>query len=229
VLTISVRGNFLEAAREVSALAQKQLPFVLARTVTVLAGLARDAEKKAMPEVFSNPTPFTVNSVAIQSAKKGNPVARVFVRDIAAQYLAPYEYGGLQHLGAKPANLVPVNAAVNAYGNLPRSAISRYLGRSDVFMGSVKTSRGEVYGVWQRPTVPPAKGSGKTGAKGRKGARGAKLANTTGKLRLLVSFDAPVDTTKRLEFGDRALAVVNANFDAVFSDQLARAMASAKP
>jgi hypothetical protein len=225
---ISVRGNLTAASRELSTLAYKQLPFATARTVTELAKLAADAEKKAMPQVFDDPTPFTVNSVAVQSAKKSYPVARVYIRDIAARYLSPYEFGGMQFLGKKPADLVPVNAAANQYGNLPRSAIRRYLARSDVFMGSVKTSRGEVYGVWQRPTVKPAKGAMKGVAKGRGGARSGKLANTSGRMKLLVSFHPPVETTTRLEFGERALAVVSSSFDRVFDAQLKAALASAR-
>lgn len=45
--------------------------------MTALAKLAQQAEKKAMPEVFENPTPFTVNSVAVPAAKRAMPIARV--------------------------------------------------------------------------------------------------------------------------------------------------------
>ncbi|MGF6792757.1 hypothetical protein [Paraburkholderia sp. 35.1] len=220
MLDISVRPNVADVARELSTLAYKQVPFATARTVTSLAKLAADAEKRAMPQVFDSPTPFTVNSVAVQSAKKAMPVARVYIRDIAAQYLAPYEYGGTQFLGRKPGDLVPVNAAANQYGNLPRNAIRRYMGRSDVFLGTVKTKRGDTYGLWQRPTVQSAKGA--------KRAKGAKLANTTGRMKLLVAFHDPVETKQRLNFGDHALAIVSANFDQVFSAEMDRALATAR-
>lgn len=218
MMDISVRSNVQAVSRCLSALAYRELPFAEARTVTELAKLAADAEKAAMPQVFDNPTPFTVNSLAVQPARKGMPIARVYIRDKAAQYLAPYEFGGVQFLGAKPANLVPVAAVANQYGNLPRNTIRRYMGRPDVFLGPVKTARGEVYGLWQRPTPEPAPS--------KRRRKKDRMVNTTGKLKLLVSFTAPVETKKRLGFGDRAQAVVSANFDRVFGAELAKAVAS---
>ncbi|MBB5411682.1 hypothetical protein HDG34_005643 [Paraburkholderia sp. HC6.4b] len=219
MLELSIRSNIEAVSRKLSALAYRQLPFAEARTVTELAKLAADAERNALPQVFDNPTPFTVNSVAVQPARKGTPVARVYIRDKAARYLAPYEFGGVQYLGAKPANLVPAGASANQYGNLPRNAIRKYMGRLDVFMGSVRTKRRTAYGVWQRP-APAQSTSPRRRGKDR-------AANTTGSLRLLVAFHAPVETKKRLEFGKRAEALVSANFDRVFGRELARAIANA--
>lgn len=54
------------------------------------------------------------------------------------------------------------------------------------------------------------------------GAR-CESRDMTGKLRLLVAFHAPVQTRKRLHFGDRAQAVVSANFNRVFGTELAKA------
>ncbi|WP_171552047.1 hypothetical protein [Acinetobacter sp. Ac_5812] len=170
-------------------------------------------EKKGLASFFDNPTPFTVNSVAIRYAKKGNPTATIYIRPLAARYIAPYEYGGKQFLGSKPADLVPISVNANQYGNLPRNTIKRYLNRKDVFLGKV----GSVYGLWQRPTVQ----------KGRRG-KGAKVANNTGKLRLLVAFSEPVTTRKRLNFGSRAQVVVGRNVKQVFERQLAAAIASAR-
>ncbi|MBC8729425.1 hypothetical protein [Paraburkholderia sp. UCT2] len=231
MLELSIRSNIEAVSRKLSALAYRQLPFAEAHTVTELAKLAADAERNALPQVFDNPTPFTVNSVAVQPARKGTPVARVYIRDKAARYLAPYEFGGVQYLGAKPANLVPAGASANQYGNLPRNAIRKYMGRPDVFMGSVRTKRGTVYGVWQRPFLREHATDITGDVAQRRKLRGrhkrlAKDANTTGRLRLLVEFRAPVETKKRLEFGERAEAVVTANVDRMFGRELARAVAS---
>lgn len=222
---ISVKSNVDAVSRRLSALAYQQLPFAEARTVTELAKLAAQVEKRALPEVFENPTPFTVNSVAVQSARKNLPVARVYIRDQAARYLAPYEFGGTQYVGAKPGDLVPVNVAANRYGNLPRNTIRRYLNRPDVFLGVVKTTHGDVYGLWQRPQRPAKAG---TSNANRRGTRTPKQANTTGKLKLLVAFHAPAQTKKRLQFGTRAREVVMTNVNRVFGAQLAKAIASAR-
>ena len=227
MLNISVKSNVDALSRGLSAFAHKQLPFAEARTLTELAKLAQQAEKNVMAEVFENPTPFTANSVAVQPAKKLLPVARVYIRDKAAQYLATYEFGGTQYLGAKPADLVPVAAAANQYGNLPRSAIRRYMNRPDVFLGNVKTAHGDVFGLWQRPARVKAAPTNSSGRRGR-APRAPKGANTTGKLKLLVAFHKPVETKKRLRFGERAQAVVSANFDRVFGAELAKAIASAR-
>ncbi|WP_233869647.1 hypothetical protein [Paraburkholderia adhaesiva] len=224
MLDISFKSNVDAISRNLSALAYRQLPYAESRTVTELAKLAAKAEKTAIPQVFPDATPFTVNSVAVQPARKALPVARVYVCDVAAQYLAPYEYGGVQFLGAKPADLVPVNVAANRYGNLPRNTIRQYLNRPDVFLGTVKTKHGEQYGLWQRPAkVVEVKWSRRNGPKPKD-----RAINASGKLKLLVAFHTPVETRKRLGFGERAHTVATANFDRVFGAQLAKAIATAR-
>ena len=86
MLDISIKPQVDAVARKLSDFAYKQLPFAEARTATGLAKLAQAAEKQAIPQVFENPTPFTVNSVAVQAAKKSLPTARVYIREKAAQY-----------------------------------------------------------------------------------------------------------------------------------------------
>ncbi len=213
MLRISIASDVKDQIRRVAAEHKKQVAFALMKTVNELAKMAQVEEKKGLASFFDNPTPFTVNSVAVRYAKKSNPTATIYIRPLAARYIAPYEYGGKQFLGNKPADLVPISVKANQYGNLPRNTIKRYLNRKDVFLGKV----GSVYGLWQRPTVQ----------KGRRG-KGAKLANNTGKLRLLVAFTEPVNTNKRLNFGSRAKVIVARNVKQVFEKQLAAAIASAR-
>lgn len=212
MLRISIAADVKDQVRRLAAEHIRQVAFALVKTVNELAKMAQAEEKKGLASFFDNPTPFTVNSVAIKYAKKGNPTATIYIRPLAARYIAPYEFGGKQFLGSKPADLVPISVNANQYGNLPRNTIKRYLNRKDVFLGKV----GSVYGLWQRPTVQ----------KGRR--TGGKLANKTGKLRLLVAFTEPVTTNKRLNFGSRAKVVVGRNVKQVFERQLAAAIASAR-
>lgn len=224
MLDISVKSNIDAISRELTAFAYKQLPFAEARTVTELAKLAAAGEKKAMPEIFDNPTSFTVNSVAVKPGTRNLPIAVVYIRDRAAQYLAPYEYGGVQYLGAKPADLLPVGVAANKYGNLPRNTIRKYMARPDVFMGTVRMGGHDIYGLWQRPARFVELKWGK-----RAGPKLVdRVANTSSQMKLLVAFHDPVQTKKRLHFGDRAEAIVRANFDRVFGVQLAKAIATAR-
>ncbi|WP_028210768.1 hypothetical protein [Paraburkholderia mimosarum] len=225
MLEISFKANVDAVTLKLDRLAREQIPYAEARAVTQLAKLAAQAERKAIPEVFESPTPFTVGSVAVEPARKGLPIARVYVRDKAAQYLAPYEYGGVQYLGKKPADLVPVAAAANKYGNLPRGMIAKYLARPDVFIGPVPTKAGPLYGVWQRPAKVVAL---KFGRRGKAPKLADKLANVGTEMKLLVAFHPPVETRKRIGFSDRARTVALANFDKVFGRELAKAMATAR-
>ncbi len=75
---------------------QKQIPFATAQALTAVARKIQAAEKVALQRKLENPTPFTVNSVGSQGARRDNLTARVFVRDIAASYLEPFEFGGSQ-------------------------------------------------------------------------------------------------------------------------------------
>lgn len=212
MLDLSITSDVRNQIRLVSEEHKRHVAFALVKTVNELAKIAQVEEKKGLASFFDNPTPFTLNSIAIKYAKKGNPTATIYIRPLAARYIAPYEYGGKQFLGSKPADLVPVSVAANQYGNLPRNTIKKYLNRKDVFLGKV----GSIYGLWQRPTAQAGK------------RKGSKTANNTGKLKLLVSFHDPVNTQKRLNFGARANAVVSRNIKSVFERQLAAAITSAR-
>lgn len=217
MLGISIASNLQSVVAGLRADQRRQLDFVMAKTLTELAKLAQKEEKKAILKLFDSPTPFTVNAVAIRPATKGNPVATVYIRPLAARYLAPYQFGGKQYLGAKPADLVPAAAPANQYGNLPRNTIKKYMGRPDVYLGKI----GKTYGLWQRPMRQPVKRGGRKAKSGR-------LANTTGKMKLIVAFVEPVTTRKRLDFGRSSLAVVNANAVPIFEREMAKAMASSR-
>jgi hypothetical protein len=200
---ISIKSNVAAFQKKLSALAERQLDFVEARTVTELAKLAQAAEKQAMPEIFDRPTPFTVNSVAVQGARKGLPIARVYVRDVAARYLTPFEDGGQHYLAPNQASLiVPIGAKVNKFGNLPRNFLRQNKNKKAIFQGVVKIGGKDVNGLWQRT---PKHG-----------------------LKLLVSFDKNRSVKPVLKFGDRARLVVMKNVNQVFGREMAKALAREK-
>lgn len=60
---------------------QKQIPFATAQAIS--------------------PTPFTVNAVGSSGARKNNLRAKVYVRDIAAEYLKPFKFGGNHKLNSQ--------------------------------------------------------------------------------------------------------------------------------
>jgi len=222
---ISVSQDLKALTKSLSVLEKQQLPFAISQTLTSVAKLAQEAEKKAMHEVFDRPTPFTVNSVAVKGARKSDLEARVFIKDIAAAYLEPYEFGGNHKLiGEGKTWLNPKDKTLlNQYGNFSRNALQRLEGRPDVFVGTVKTKSGmSIGGVWQRPTnVKTIKRSGKRGV----ALRGI---NKTDHLKLLVRFGDARPVKQHLEFGERAFEVVDEHFPREFDRAMRGAMATAK-
>ncbi|TPG53308.1 hypothetical protein EAH89_17220 [Roseomonas nepalensis] len=185
--------------------AVKQLPFVTALALTTVVKRAQLAEQAALPSVFDKPTPFTARGIAVQPATKAEPTAAVFVRPIQAGYLAIEETGGVRK-PAKRAIVMPVGAAKNVYGNLPRNALSRMKGRKDVLVGQI----GGVGGIWQRPARP----------KGRQGARVAP--------KLLIGFEDQTKYEPRFGFRARAVQVIKANLAPAFREAVTKALATAR-
>jgi hypothetical protein len=224
-ISISVHTNIKELSKKLDAYAYKQLPFATATALTALGRIVQKAEQQAIGSVFDRPTPFTVNSVGVKPARKDIPTAEVFVKDIAAAYLAPYEFGGVNKLNGK-ALLKPVNQPVNQFGNLGRKDIANLKARSDVFVGKVKTRNGEeIDGVWQRPYMRAA--SARRG-QSLKNGRINKATNTTGHLKLLIRFTDAHKATQHLDYRKRADMLVRQNFNSEMGLALAKAIATGR-
>jgi hypothetical protein len=204
---ISVRSNVKAIERTLSDLAYKQMPFATALALTGLAKIVQAGEQDAMTTVFDRPTPFTVNSVGVRAARKDNLQALVYVKDIAAAYLEPYETGGTNKLNSR-ALLKPVNAPLNQYGNLSKSKLAQLKAKGNTFIGKVKGKGGEVInGVWQR--TPAAKG---------------KPAG----MKLLIRFSDAHPIKQHLDYRARAEQLVRSNLNREMGKALARAIASAR-
>ena len=157
--------------------------------------------------------------------------AKVFMMDAAARYLDPYEFGGVNVLNSQ-ALLKPIGAVedLNQYGNLPRNLIARLKGRSDVFIGKVKTKAGWVDGVWQRKTEEGGRALvtkvGKDGlVRVRKTAKGLNLNRN---LKLLIKFENAHPVRQHLDWFGVAEKVVDDNAEQQFALALSRAMQTAK-
>lgn len=204
---VSARVDVKRIERTLSELAYKQMPFATAKALTALAKIVQVGEQQAMRSVFDRPTPFTVNAVGVRGARKDNLQALVFVKDIAAAYLAPYEEGGTNKLNSR-ALLKPVNAPLNQYGNLAKTKLAQLKAKGNVFVGKVKGKGGqEISGVWQRN--PATKG---------------KPAS----VKLLIRFGDAHPIKHRLDYRQRAETLVRANFSREMGIALARAIASAR-
>lgn len=209
MIEISVRADVKKLEKSLNDLAYKQIPFATALALTNLAKQVQLSEETALPSIFDRPTLFTQNAIGVTPARKDNPQAVVFMKDITAAYLAPYEFGGKNKgVGARGVFLRPANITLNQYGNLPRNKVAALKGKPNVWIGKIKGKNGQdIDGVWQR--IPAARG------------RPASL-------KLLIKFEDPHPARQHIDWFKRADAIVRANFNREFGKALAKALATAK-
>ncbi|HBR5571865.1 TPA: hypothetical protein MIJ28_000304 [Klebsiella pneumoniae] len=198
---------------------QKQIPFATAQAMTSVVRDIAAAQKVALGRKLESPTPFTVNSVGSAGARKNNLRAKVFVRDVAAEYLEPFEFGGEHKLNSQ-ALLNPKNIKLNKYGNMPRNKLSQLKAKPNVFVGEVNG----VDAVWQRRK--PKKAKKKRARRSANGTRRPKRKQRAPKL--LVRFGDALPVTPVLGYMDRSKAMAEALMPAALSRAIADAMRTAK-
>lgn len=233
-MEIVLKTDLRAFQRGMDDVAKRQLPFAIAQALTATAGHAGLAWQKEMQTELDRPTPFTVNSVGVMGARKSNLTARVFIRQVASQYLTPFVEGGPHFLGAKKGLLTPKAVPLNAYGNLSKRKIAQLKAKGNVFAGPVRLKSGQVVsGVWQRPDRGYRRDRIEYGTKGshhikHNEAQGLVGHNNRTTLKLLVRFTDPLPVTQRLDFQGRAEAAVRAHFEPEFAKAFALAQATAK-
>jgi hypothetical protein len=154
-MKVDVKINGLKALmNEMSDLEKKQLPFAMAKTLTKTAQQIKEAAVKEMSRTLDRPTPYTLGSLYIKTAKKKKLTAMVYFKDKssagkgnpAANFLFPQVEGGqrnlkrfessLRRIGVLPKGLfvVPGNACpLDAHGNIPSSLIVQILSYFQAF------------------------------------------------------------------------------------------------
>ncbi|HBQ0973348.1 TPA: hypothetical protein L7J99_001422 [Klebsiella pneumoniae] len=198
---------------------QKQIPFATAQAMTSVVRDIAAAQKVALGRKLESPTPFTVNSVGSAGARKNNLRAKVFVRDVAAEYLEPFEFGGEHKLNSQ-ALLNPKNIKLNKYGNMPRNKLSQLKAKPNVMVGEVNG----VDAVWQRRK--PKKAKKKRARRSANGTRRPKRKQRAPKL--LVRFGDALPVTPVLGYMDRSKAMAEALMPAALSRAIADAIKTAK-
>lgn len=200
---------------------RKQIPFATAQALTSTVRKIENAQKVALQRNLESPTPFTVKSIKSRGAHKSDLRAKVFVMNIAAEYLTPFEEGGVHKLNGS-ALLNPKNIKLNKYGNLPRNKLSSLKAKDNTFIGDV----GGANGVWQRKKV-------KKGKKGRK--RIQRSPNGTRKDRkkqpmpkLLIQFGDALPVKPVLGYQNRAMKMAQALLPQEIKRAIAEAMRTAR-
>ncbi len=200
---------------------RKQIPFAIAQSLTSVASNIAAAEKKALTRRLDSPTPFTVNAVGSTGARKSNLQAKVFVRDIAASYLAPFEFGG-QHKLNSSALLNPKNIKLNKYGNLPRNKLNQLKAKDNVFIGEV----GNRNGVFQRVKSRKGKKAKKRLKRSANGTRRERDKSPAPKL--LIQFGNALPVKPVLGYMERAEKMAGALMPAALSAAISQALRTAK-
>lgn len=200
---------------------QKQIPFATAQALTSVARKIQAAEKTALSRKLENPTPFTVNAVGSAGARRDNLVAKVFVRDIAASYLEPFEIGGDHKLNSQ-ALLNPKNIKLNKYGNLTRNKMAQLKAKPDVFIGEIDG----VNGVWQRRKATKGKKNAKRRKRSHNGTRQPRQPQRAPKL--LIRFGEALPVHPVLGYMDRAQTMAANLMQTELSRAMAAALASAR-
>lgn len=230
MFSISVRSNAKQLSKSLDAFMHRQLPFAIAQGINRTAARVAKGEAENIKKTFANPTPFTQKSIGVRKARKAAPTAIVYVKDIAAAYLKPYESGGVHKLASR-ALLNPKDIKLNSFGQLTRGTLKNLKGRPDVFVGVVKTADGQtINGVWQRPT--DKKRVTLLNAKGKRLGKIHKLnadANGgRGTLKLLIRFGDALPVNKQLNWGKCAKQIVDQWIDRDLADALKAANATAR-
>lgn len=216
--TISIKADLKPLHRAMMALGAKQIPFATSLALNELAAGVATIETGAIAKTFDTPTPFTQNAIRTVRATKSRPIATVAIKDIQAEYLAPYVDGGDRWLGKKRGMLAPRAVGLNQYGNLPKNKLAALRAKPNVYIGPLKTKSGRIInGVWQRPAkAKVGRGRRTSGAQPRQG------------LKLLIQFEDTTPVRKRLPFEKVARTYIQRNAVAAFDAALRRALATAR-
>ncbi|ARL91009.1 hypothetical protein [Burkholderia pseudomallei] len=232
MIDLNIRGDIKQLERAFAGVAEKQLRFGASQAINSLAKMVKGAERDNMSRVLDKPTPFTLNSVAVKGSTKATLTATVYVKDIAASYLLPFEEGGSHKMiGRGKTWLNPKDKALllNQYGNLPKTKLAALKDRPDMFVGTVKTKDGQqIDGLWQWPTKRGAVLRSKKGRVFKKGANVIPEGEKRGHLKLLMRFGDPMPVRQKLGYREIAAQIVRANLKKAFEEAMAKAIATAR-
>lgn len=225
---ISVKTNVDQFKKEMDYIAYKQIPFATSLALNSMAAKIIEVEKKNFQSTFDRPTPFTMNAMGMIPATKNNPQVTIFVKDIQATYLDPYEFGG-KSIPAKPGNvamLVPKAVGTNAYGNIPYGKMQQLLAMT--MPRTFSATKVNSYGA--RAALPERKmyfiGSV---TRGGKTASGLWMRTPGNKgLKLMIRFSDPATVTAHLYYMKRAGDLIDKSFDTVMALSVQHALDTAK-
>jgi hypothetical protein len=200
---LTITSDVARAEARFRAMVDRQMPFALSQALNDTGFKVREALGLQMQDDFDRPTPFTLRAFEVKRATKSTLEARVQARPVQAPYLALQAEGGSRR-PERRALVVPGAVKLNKYGNLPRGALKRLLGRPDVFATSTRSPRTShlAPGIYQR-------------------------ANRM-RLKLLISFEDEAQYAPLFDFENAAQAAAMKEIGPAFARRLEAALASAR-
>lgn len=205
MLDISLAEDVRRFSETLTDFSRTQLPFATVRALTRTVQIASDQVVRGLPLTFDRPTPWTMKSIGIETAKKSTMQARVFVKDLQTPYLLLQEEGGFNQ-PKKVALVTPKGVRLNRYGNIAHRALAKAKarvgknGQSKVFVGTIKG----VGGFWERD-------------------------DKNGTVRLLVRFEGAKKVTPHPFFFPAVETIIRRDFDRILLGALEDALATARP
>lgn len=236
-MEIDIRSNVPQVARWLDDVQKKQLPFATALAMTMTAKDVKEAEISTMQRVFDAPTPYALNALRVEPAKKSRLIASVEFKEFstkgtpAKRFLNPEIHGGLRSGKSHERQLAPFmrgkggftvpakGARLNKYGNIPGPTYTRILSHLKVSSDPTQNITGSKRSVARRRNSQYFAVPGK-GVFERRGKK--KIAP------VLIFTKAP-RYRKRFPFYDVGQRVVRERYPVNFEIAFQRAMATSRP
>lgn len=180
---------------------RRQIPFVMAKTITDTMKKQREEQQKAMDtHIDGGPNRWTRKGVGIKTAGKRDLRGVVFYKD-NRPYMSLIVDGG-QDVAKKNRLSEPVNVRVNKHGNIAKGYTAKYIKHEKFFAGIPKGKTGEQYrGLWRRYGRPGYTRAGKARGKIRlmvSWARGSRFQRRTFPAREVFNDHVPTYFTRLL-------------------------------
>ncbi len=129
-MRMTIKVDMDKTSRMLQRISSRDIPYALARGVSMAARETRDKLKQDIPGIFKHAGPFTRNAISFTYATKQNQTATVFVKDQQEKYLKFEEYGGTRtpqdntmNPNAKALVIGSPSARRNASGALPKGYV----------------------------------------------------------------------------------------------------------
>ena len=201
MISLNVSSNFNKIAAQLRDQARKQIPFVLAKTLTDLAKEVQLEVRKEIPKRFTLRRKWVVNGIRIQSASKRKLEAVVYSKDL---FMGKQETGGIKH---------PGETKVWRVGN--KIAIPTPFAKGGTKSGVVPKRN------WPENLVNPFQIHAKDG-------RHYLAIRRHGKLVIMYVLEGKITMKDRLGMQVIGQRVVDRRFNKIFGSNLSRALATSK-